>query len=436
MKLKSKFDKYFKSVLLFAVVMILYFLMYLSADKPLARKNVRFGSETKVSKAVKTSKGSSLLSQLVIRNVSQSASSRTYQSALSISNSDLKTRLAFLNVTMLRTQISIETTDTTRKHRAFLLRRPSNSSSISNDTSLIYSADVSTSLSLKSNDSLLHLKDINTSKVNVTHYFRCANPIGRLGNMMFQLASTLGLAHTLGYIPYIEPSHPLNKLFDTNLSLSLNLTNVITLNEQQCKDRIWTKNKDILSHNLTAWRYFQSWKYINNNTEEVRKAFTIKKNYLNKAYQFIKASTHANDVLVGMHIRRGDFKSDYLSGLGYTMADGNFTRKAMDWHRRKTANARFVIVSDDMQWCRNNIKGYDIVYSNFTEPIMDLAVLSLCYHTIITGGSFGWWGAWLAGGTVIYLKDFPTAGSWLEKNMPKREDYYPKNWIAMSNGMS
>ena len=70
------------------------------------------------------------------------------------------------------------------------------------------------------------------------------------------------------------------------------------------------------------------------------------------------------------------------------MADGNFTRKTMDWHRRKTINARFVIVSDDMQWCRN-IKGNDIVYSKFREPILDLAVLSLCYHTIITGGSFG-----------------------------------------------
>ena len=432
MELKSKHDKYFKSVLFFAFVMIIYLLMYLYQDNLLVRKSISYFSVAKVNNSVKSSRKSSLLSQLMFRNVSESATARTYQSTLRLSTSDFKTR---------STHRFVEKSNPTKNQRMFSPGRTIKPLLVRNYASTTNGHDINMSLSVGTNISLPFITKINTSLVDnsmvtVTHYFRCANPIGRLGNMMFQLASTLGLAHTLGYIPYIEPSHPLNKFFDTNLSLSLNLTNVIALNEQQCKDRIWTKNKDILSHNLTALGYLQSWKYINNNTAEVRKAFTFRKNYLNKAYQFIKASTHANDVLVGMHIRRGDFKSDYFSGLGYTMADANFTRKAMDWHRRKTAHARFVIVSDDMQWCRNNIKGNDIVYSKFREPILDLAVLSLCYHTILTGGSFGWWGAWLAGGTVIYLKDFPTAGSWLEKNMPKREDYYPENWIAMSNGLS
>jgi galactoside 2-L-fucosyltransferase 1/2 len=31
--------------------------------------------------------------------------------------------------------------------------------------------------------------------------------------------------------------------------------------------------------------------------------------------------------------------------------------------------------------------------------------LSMCNHTIITVGSFGWWSAWLANGTTVYFKD-------------------------------
>lgn len=277
----------------------------------------------------------------------------------------------------------------------------------------------------------------NSSKENkgkAVHYFRCAGPIGRLGNMMFQLSATLGIAHTLGYKPYIESSHPLNKYFDIKQILDLNLTNVMTFNDEQCKNKTWMYNKEYITHNLTTWGYLQSWIYFENNSDEVRKAFTIKTNYLQDAQNFLKAKANADDVLVGIHIRRGDFTSDYNKGLGYTMADGNYTRKAMEWHRKKTDHVSFVVVSDDIKWCQDNIKGNDVIYSNFSEPIIDLAIMSLCHHAIITGGSFSWWGGWLAGGTVVYLKDFPRPGTWLEKEMHNIDEYYPSHWIGMSNG--
>lgn len=244
MESKFLYDRYFKSVLLFAFLVIICFLMYLPQEKPLGRKSGSYYSMAKVNTVVNASKATSLLSQLVIRNISQPETARTFQSTLNESNSDSKTRPAFLNVIVPRKQKSVEKPDTTKIQRMFLSRRPSTPSQVSTDTSVIYSEDGKTSVSLKVNASLLHLNEIKTSfvensKVSSTHYFRCANPIGRLGNMMFQLASTIGLSHTLGYIPYIEPSHPLNRFFETNLSLNLNLTNVILLNEQQCKDRIW-----------------------------------------------------------------------------------------------------------------------------------------------------------------------------------------------------
>ena len=269
------------------------------------------------------------------------------------------------------------------------------------------------------------------------HYFRCADPIGRLGNMMFQLAASVGIAHTMGYTPYISPSHVLEKYFDTGITRNINVTNEITFDERLCRNRTWIYNKVYLSHNLTAWGYLQSWKYFENSNDAVRKAFTFREKFINEARAFLRLPTESGRVLIGVHIRRGDFVTEYFTELGFTAADGNYTQKAIDWYRKKSDRCLFVVVSDDIPWCKDNIKGDDVIYSNSTEGIVDLAILSLCHHSIITGGTFGWWGGWLAGGTVIYLADYPRPGTWLWDNLETKTDlYYPLHWIGMRNGKS
>ena len=283
----------------------------------------------------------------------------------------------------------------------------------------------------------LHVQqDKSSEPQNLVHYFRCANPIGRLGNMMFQLAATIGIAHTLGYKPYIAPSHDLEKYFDTGIVLDINIINEIAFDETKCRNRTWNYNRDYLLHNLTTWGYLQSWKYFENSSDAVRKTFTFRAKYLHEARAFLHLHTKPNHILVGVHIRRGDFVSDYFSNLGFTIADGNYTRKAMDWHRTRSNKVLFVVVSDDIPWCKGNIKGKDVIFSNFTEGVLDMTVLSLCHHCIITGGSFGWWSGWLAGGTVIYLDDFPRPGSWLWNNLETKKEYYHPDWIGMKNGLS
>ena len=75
-------------------------------DNSLVRKSVSYFSVAKVNNSVKSSRKSSLLSQLMIRNVSESATARTYQSTLRLSTSDFKTR---------STQRSIEKSNPTKK---------------------------------------------------------------------------------------------------------------------------------------------------------------------------------------------------------------------------------------------------------------------------------------------------------------------------------
>lgn len=86
-----------------------------------------------------------------------------------------------------------------------------------------------------------------------------------------------------------------------------------------------------------------------------------------------------------------------------------------------------------MQWCLKNIKGDNVKYSTipYNQKGVNLAVISLCDHVIITVGTFGWWGGWLSGGTVIYYKKFPRPGSELDKKFVP-ENYYPRKWIGLN----
>ena len=227
----------------------------------------------------------------------------------------------------------------------------------------------------------------------IHRYFRCAPPIDRLGNMMFQLSATIGIAHTLRYKPFIEPHHPLTHFFETGLVHDIHVTHEMVLSEEQCIAHVWNHDKRWRNFNLTTWGYLQSWKYFQNATEEVKKALTVRQIFKREALRFLSHHTKADDIRIGLHVRRGDFTVKGTADLGFATADMGYIGKAMNFYRKRYDRAIFVVVSDDIPWCRENIKGVDVIFSPYTEPIVDMAILSSCSHSIITGGTFGWWGA-------------------------------------------
>jgi len=72
-----------------------------------------------------------------------------------------------------------------------------------------------------------------------------------------------------------------------------------------------------------------------------------------------------------------------------------------------------------------------VVFSNETNlAAADLAILSRCDGVIMTTGTFGWWGAWLANKTTIYYSNWPSPGSPLAEKFD-RKDFFPPEWIPM-----
>ena len=267
----------------------------------------------------------------------------------------------------------------------------------------------------------------------VNKFLICPRPNSRTGSQMFDVATSLGIAHALNYTVIIRSSSLLLKYFDLNKKVGDSFENVETISVTQWRQSTWYRT--ILLHNLTLSGYWRSWKYFNDVSDDIRKTFTIKSTFLKKAEQFTRSLNTDNKTLIGIHVRRGDFLGPVAQTMGRIVVNKGYISKAMDFFRRQHTYARFVVVSNDIKWCRDNISGTDVFFSNFTEPILDMAILSLCDHTIISTGTFSWWGGWLSRGTVVYCSDYPRPGSYLANHTLFHDDYYPPSWIGMSNGI-
>ena len=92
---------------------------------------------------------------------------------------------------------------------------------------------------------------------------------------------------------------------------------------------------------------------------------------------------------VGIHVRRGDFLLPDKVQFGYTVASNLYFQRAMEYFSRKYHPIQFIVASNDLQWCRENLKNYSNVWMPDKEQSveLDLALLIQCNHTIMTTGN-------------------------------------------------
>lgn len=134
--------------------------------------------------------------------------------------------------------------------------------------------------------------------------------------------------------------------------------------------------------NIIIEGYFQSEKYFDHCRQEIIEAFQI-------PYKKLEG-------FVSIHVRR----ADYLKYPDkHPVVTYEYISEAVKLFIEKGYSS-FVVCSDDIQWCRSNLKplelfGATFSYSHNKEPIADLALMSCCEHNIISNSSFSWWSAWL-----------------------------------------
>ncbi|CAG5127654.1 unnamed protein product [Candidula unifasciata] len=182
--------------------------------------------------------------------------------------------------------------------------------------------------------------------------------------------------------------------------------------------------------------YLQSFCYFAEIIDEVRREFIFRDDIAAAAANLLRDMqiNHNASLIVGVHARRGDILQTAWTNWGLRAAEKKYFLKAFSLMKSKFPgrNMTFLVSSDDLKWCRENLLGKNVIVMPPASPAVHLAVLSICDHVIMSGGTYGWWAGWLANGDVIYHTGFIQNGTAFG-DMIKRQQYYPPHWIGLGN---
>ncbi|KAM9299669.1 galactoside alpha-(1,2)-fucosyltransferase 2-like [Gastrophryne carolinensis] len=246
-------------------------------------------------------------------------------------------------------------------------------------------------------------------------------PAGRLGNLMGEYATLYALAKLHGHQAYILPRmhSELSQMFKIKLPV-LHWDVEKQIQWKICNiDHNWMSEKyyKVSGDYVKFTGYPYSWTFYHHLREEILQEFTF--------HDFVKKRTNdyldnirgnrINVTFIGIHVRRGDYVSIMLRTKKGVVADKEYLQKAMDYFRSKYKHPLFVVTSNGMDWCKQNINNSlgDVHFSGDGKegsPSRDFALLAHCNHTIMTIGTFGYFAAYLAGGETIYLSNYTLPG--------------------------
>jgi hypothetical protein len=208
--------------------------------------------------------------------------------------------------------------------------------------------------------------------------------VGRMGNFLFQAATTLayawehGLEFTVPSTTRDKDDHPLYLQHLVNPKWDP-LNSWVKLKEKAHTyspitfDEYW-RNKNIILDG-----YWQSEKYFKNYRRDVLRAFS-----------FIWNPLYGT---VSVHVRRGD----YLTvKRGAMFKHPPVTKEWYERAMKKFPSYDFLFFSDDIEWCKTTF-GWrsDCRFSESLDEVGDLEAMSGCEHHICSASTFSWWGAWL-----------------------------------------
>lgn len=221
---------------------------------------------------------------------------------------------------------------------------------------------------------------------------------GGLGNIMFQIAATIGYAKKYSkqfrFYKQLqhESGHGSIDQYKHNILKNLDLIDL-----QKEPNRFYRYDEPLFQYqaipdhpeNIALFGYFQSSKYFDHCSEDIRDFFQF--DITNNPY----IDFFHNESTCSIHVRRGDYLR--LSPF-HVVQDISYYKHAIDLFNKDTT---YLITSDDIGWCKNNFNNTNFNKKNkfiFLEnhtPFEDFYFAMKCNHNIIANSTFSWWSAWM-----------------------------------------
>jgi hypothetical protein len=225
---------------------------------------------------------------------------------------------------------------------------------------------------------------------------------GNLGSQIQQYSSLFAIAkETNKRIVFSKSS--LNLGFGLKFSKALNI-DIELVHDSVIKNTISLHPEDVIfdqsvfnldpnmNYNVTNLLHsYQYWypKYKDEiinlgwNNELLEQANKIKQDLLPKDKE-----------LVSLHVRRGDYL--FPEHHHFCQLDNSYYEEALNDYITEIEKYHFVIFSNDIAWCKNNlIEGDMVTFIDPNSDYIDMILMSLCDHNIIANSSFSWWPAFM-----------------------------------------
>jgi len=211
--------------------------------------------------------------------------------------------------------------------------------------------------------------------------FRFLGHLGRVGNQLFQIAATIGVARN-NSCPFILPPWDYARHFANPFAQTS-----MRPRARRYRETSFAYQEIVIDRPTELYGYFQSERYFKHCADEIR-------GYLRPHPQMAAMlERQFRDLLAfetcSVHVRRGDY-----------VGNPDFADlSATDYYARAFAQfgpaTRFVVFSDDLEWCRAKFADERFAFIEALTDIEDLFLMSWCRGHIIANSSMSWWGAWL-----------------------------------------
>lgn len=237
--------------------------------------------------------------------------------------------------------------------------------------------------------------------------FPALGNFGRLGNQLFQMAAAIGLAldhnDTYGF-----PLWRYSDRFRIGGCFHERLPDVPVYREPA-----FEYNEIPYQDNLGIYGYFQSWRYFERHADVIRALLS----------PIDIPSCEAHESTASVHVRRGD----YVGSPYHPLPPISYYERAVEILRPQGVQ-KFLVFSDDIDWCRENLSGLPFDFVPQADEVTHLSRMISCDHHVIANSSYSWWAAWL---NSAKNKKVVAPTRWFGEGGRNTKDLIPNGWMLI-----
>jgi hypothetical protein len=243
----------------------------------------------------------------------------------------------------------------------------------------------------------------------------------RLGNQLFFVASTMGIAKR-NNTTYSFSSDLGHSGLDYKMLFEHSIPKTNYVPEKKYHQEGYGYYDVDITDDVELIGYFQSEKFFKHCENEVRHQFKFKKEIVDSVLNQYPEITKS----ASLHIRRGDYVNQPNH---HPLMPLEYYNEFLNNH--KDEYDKIFVFTDDIDWAKETYQGEKYIFPYFNEnnDLYSFVLLSQSKTTVIANSTYSWWAAWLNDNKdkKIYC---PPHNKWFGSmyNSLETKDILPKEW--------